>query len=40
MLPSEPGTAYILKMYPRFSETFIVSEIQERVAAGERIVIF
>jgi glycosyltransferase involved in cell wall biosynthesis len=40
MLPSEPGTAYILKMYPRFSETFIVSEILARVAAGDRIEIF
>ncbi|MEN8584203.1 colanic acid biosynthesis glycosyltransferase WcaL [Arthrobacter sp. KBS0703] len=40
MLPSEPGTAYILKMYPRFSETFIVSEILAREAAGDRIEIF
>lgn len=40
MLPSEPGTAYVLKMYPRFSETFIVSEILAREAAGERIEIF
>jgi len=31
---------YVLKMYPRFSETFIVSEILAREAAGERIVIF
>ena len=44
-----PGTAapagtarigYVLKMYPRFSETFIVSEILAREAAGEQIVIF
>lgn len=32
--------AYVLKMYPRFSETFIVSEILAREAAGEDIVIF
>jgi glycosyltransferase involved in cell wall biosynthesis len=32
--------AYVLKMYPRFSETFIVSEILAREAAGEQIVIF
>lgn len=35
-----PATAYVLKMYPRFSETFIVSEILAREAAGERLVIF
>lgn len=40
MLQSEPGTAYVLKMYPRFSETFIVSEILAREAAGDRIEIF
>src|SRR5699024_3065753 len=32
--------ADVLKMYPRFSETFIVSEILAREAAGEEIVIF
>src|SRR5699024_8681498 len=32
--------AYVLKMYPRFSETFIVTEILAREAAGEDIVIF
>lgn len=32
-------TAYVLKMYPRFSETFIVSEILAREAAGERFMI-
>lgn len=31
---------YVLKMYPRFSETFIVSEILAREAAGEEIVIY
>lgn len=36
----EPVIGYVLKMYPRFSETFIVSEILAREAAGERIVIF
>ncbi len=40
MWQSEPGTAYVLKMYPRFSETFIVSEILAREAAGDRIEIF
>ncbi|MFE4544376.1 glycosyltransferase family 4 protein [Arthrobacter sp. NPDC056727] len=40
MLQSEPATGYVLKMYPRFSETFIVSEILAREAAGDRIEIF
>ena len=40
MLQSEPAIAYVLKMYPRFSETFIVSEILAREAAGDRIEIF
>jgi glycosyltransferase involved in cell wall biosynthesis len=40
MQQSEPVTAYVLKMYPRFSETFIVSEILAREACGERIEIF
>ncbi len=35
-----PRIGYVLKMYPRFSETFIVSEILAREAAGEEIVIF
>ncbi|MCT1446060.1 glycosyltransferase family 4 protein [Brevibacterium casei] len=41
-VPSQvpPRRAYVLKMYPRFSETFIVSEILAREAAGEDIVIF
>lgn len=38
--PAAPIVGYVLKMYPRFSETFIVSEILAREAAGERIVIF
>ncbi|TFD48948.1 colanic acid biosynthesis glycosyltransferase WcaL [Cryobacterium frigoriphilum] len=33
-------TGYVLKMYPRFSETFIVSEILAREAEGERFAIF
>lgn len=37
---TKPAIGYVLKMYPRFSETFIVSEILAREAAGERIVIF
>ncbi|WP_081416395.1 glycosyltransferase family 4 protein [Arthrobacter castelli] len=32
--------AYVLKIYPRFSETFIVTEILAREAAGERLEIF
>jgi len=36
-----PGPiGYVTKMYPRFSETFVVSEILAREAAGEEIVIF
>lgn len=38
--PGGPVVGYVLKMYPRFSETFIVSEILAREAAGENIVIF
>ena len=36
----QPRVGYVLKMYPRFSETFIVSEILAREAQGEEIVIF
>lgn len=32
--------AYVVKVYPRFSETFVVTEILAREAAGERIEIF
>ncbi|MGQ7787081.1 glycosyltransferase family 4 protein [Nesterenkonia sp. K-15-9-6] len=35
-----PVVGYVLKMYPRFSETFVVSEILAREAQGEQIVIF
>ncbi|GAA1118657.1 glycosyltransferase involved in cell wall biosynthesis [Nesterenkonia jeotgali] len=38
--PQRQVIGYVLKMYPRFSETFIVSEILAREAAGEQIVIF
>ncbi len=37
---TRPVTGYVLKMYPRFSETFVVSEILAREARGEKIVIF
>lgn len=38
--PTPAATGYVLKMYPRFSETFIVTEILAREAAGERLVLF
>ncbi|MBG6180254.1 glycosyltransferase family 4 protein [Arthrobacter sp. CAN_A1] len=41
MQPSSPSrTGYILKIYPRFSETFIVTEILAREAAGDDLEIF
>lgn len=51
MLPSEqPSTAqsaaakskigYVVKVYPRFSETFVVTEILAREAAGEELAIY
>ena len=46
MLPSEslsgptPRVGYVLKVYPRFSETFVVTEILSREAAGEDLAIF
>lgn len=42
MLPSEPATrvGYVLKVYPRFSETFVVTEILAREAAGQELDIF
>ena len=33
-------TAYVVKVYPRFSETFIVTEILAREAAGEELTVF
>jgi len=38
--PAGPLIGYVLKMYPRFSETFVVTEILAREAQGERIEIF
>lgn len=38
--PERPRIGYVLKMYPRLSETFIVTEILAREAAGARIEIF
>jgi colanic acid/amylovoran biosynthesis glycosyltransferase len=35
MSPSEHRIAYVCKMYPRFSETFVVSEVLAREAQGE-----
>lgn len=40
MSPSEPRTGYVVKVYPRFSETFVVTEILAREAAGENLAIF
>ena len=40
MSPSERRTAYVLKMYPRFSETFIVNELLAVEAAGEQVEVF
>lgn len=40
MSAERPVVGYVLKMYPRFSETFVVTEILAREAAGEQIVIF
>ncbi|MFV0375429.1 glycosyltransferase [Microbacterium sp.] len=41
-MPADVPTriGYVLKMYPRFSETFIVTEMLAREAAGERLTIF
>lgn len=35
-----PVVGYVLKVYPRFSETFVVTEILAREARGERLEIF
>ena len=40
MSPSEGRTAYVLKMYPRFSETFILNEVLALEAAGAQLDIF
>ncbi|MDF9278668.1 glycosyltransferase family 4 protein [Arthrobacter sp. EH-1B-1] len=39
-LSNEGRVGYVLKIYPRFSETFIVTEILAREAAGEDLEIF
>lgn len=42
-MPSETAhrrTAYVVKVYPRFSETFVVTEILAREAAGEDLAIY
>nr|WP_254150927.1 glycosyltransferase [Candidatus Chloroploca mongolica] len=40
MIESAPRIGYVLKVYPRFSETFIVSEILAHEAAGTELEIF
>jgi colanic acid/amylovoran biosynthesis glycosyltransferase len=42
MSPSEPGSriGYVLKVYPRFSETFILNEVLAHQAAGVDLEIF
>ena len=38
--PRSPRVGYVLKMYPRFSETFIVHEILQQEAVGTHVEIF
>jgi colanic acid/amylovoran biosynthesis glycosyltransferase len=40
MTPTKPRIAYVLKRYPRYSETFIVNEILAHEAAGREVDIF
>lgn len=40
MSPDRPRIGYVLKVYPRFSETFVVTEILAREARGTEIEIF
>lgn len=40
MTPAAHRIGYVLKVYPRFSETFVVSEILAREAAGEVLDVF
>jgi glycosyltransferase involved in cell wall biosynthesis len=40
MTPSETTIAYVLKRYPRFSETFVINEILAHEAAGRKVEIF
>ncbi|MEE4121120.1 MAG: hypothetical protein V2I65_19140, partial [Paracoccaceae bacterium] len=35
-----PKVGYVLKRYPRFSETFVVNEILAHEAAGQQVEIF
>ncbi|MGA8046330.1 MAG: glycosyltransferase [Dermatophilaceae bacterium] len=35
-----PRTGYVVKVYPRFSETFVVTEVLAREAAGDDLTIF
>jgi glycosyltransferase involved in cell wall biosynthesis len=39
-MQSEPRIGYVLKMYPRFSETFVVSELLALEAAGTQVEVF
>jgi hypothetical protein len=39
-LHEKPKIGYVVKRYPRYSETFIVNEILAHEAAGTEIVIF
>nr|WP_231748002.1 glycosyltransferase family 4 protein [Auraticoccus cholistanensis] len=38
--PAVPRTGYVLKMYPRFSETFVLHEMLAREADGEQLEVF
>ena len=38
--PRPPRVGYVVKVYPRFSETFVVTEILAREAAGEDLAIY
>lgn len=40
MSPCDRRIGYVAKMYPRFSETFVVNEIRAREAQGEQLEIF
>lgn len=39
-LPAPRRVAYVVKVYPRFSETFVVTEILAREAAGEDVAVY
>jgi hypothetical protein len=38
--PATASVGYVLEVYPRLSETFVVTEILAREAQGERVSIF